>query len=100
MIPHHQGALDMCKVLLDELTCTEWANIGNLDGMVHFCTHVRREQEWELAGMKKWLDEKGYPLEMSCSTDADHSMQNGHVNGHSDHSGHANGHSAHGVQSN
>lgn len=55
MIPHHQGAVDMCEVLVLNLTCKTWENIGDLDGLIHFCNHVNKEQERELAGMREWL---------------------------------------------
>ena len=85
MVPHHQGALDMCEVLLDDLTCTPWENVEQLDGMVHLCTHIRLEQEREVAGMKNWLAGKNEELETTCEVaDEDHSSHDSHAH-HDDH---------------
>ena len=55
MIPHHQGAVDMCEALVIKLACKTWGDLGDLEGMVHFCNHVNLEQKRELAIMQKWL---------------------------------------------
>ena len=40
------GLEAMCDVLLDELSCV---TDGGMDGLVHFCQHVKSEQEREAA---------------------------------------------------
>ena len=57
MIPHHVGAVDMCKVLLEDLTCTDRSDIDNLEGLVHFCNHIELEQIIEVGGMRTWLEQ-------------------------------------------
>jgi uncharacterized protein (DUF305 family) len=50
MIPHHQGAIDMAKVALQNAKdeqIREWANT------------IIREQEREIAEMQAWLKKKG-----------------------------------------
>merc|ERR1712176_1330986 len=37
MVPHHQGAVEMCHVLLQANSMTD-------SGLVHFCEHVIAEQ--------------------------------------------------------
>jgi uncharacterized protein (DUF305 family) len=87
MVPHHQGALDMCDVLINDLTCAEWANLQDLDGLIHFCAHVRLEQEREIAGMTRWLEAKGEPLETECPVyEATSVDQSNDGEGHSMHS--------------
>merc|ERR1712124_89012 len=76
MIPHHQGALDMCEVLMGNLTCKDSEDLGALDGIVHFCNHVRVEQEWELAGMRKWLAARGQGEQATCKSS--HATSNKH----------------------
>ena len=60
MIPHHQGAVDMCDILRGPLWCSVKGNLT--DGLEHFCNHVKQEQERELAGMNAWLDKRGNAL--------------------------------------
>jgi uncharacterized protein (DUF305 family) len=51
MIPHHQGAIDMAKVALEnskDEQIRKWA------------TAVIREQEREIAEMQDWLKKKGF----------------------------------------
>ncbi len=51
MIPHHQGAIDMAKVALQNAKdeqIRKWA------------TDVIREQEREIAEMQNWLQKKGF----------------------------------------
>ncbi|CAE8714208.1 unnamed protein product [Polarella glacialis] len=62
MIPHHQGAVDMCDILTMDLACTA---SGDLDGMVTLCSHVRREQTKEIAGMTRWLGSRA--VEARCA---------------------------------
>merc|ERR1719265_2823113 len=67
MIPHHQGAVDMCEVLVEQLMCKTWEDIGDLDGLVHFCNHVRLEQDRELVVMRSWLSEKQMAEHTACN---------------------------------
>ncbi|CAE8679380.1 unnamed protein product [Polarella glacialis] len=62
MIPHHQGAVDMCDILTMDLACTA---SGDLDGMVTLCSHVRREQTKEVAGMTAWWGSRA--VEAKCA---------------------------------
>lgn len=48
MIPHHQGAVDMAKLLLEDKTIT------NTD-LVGFAKSIIKAQESEIATMKTWL---------------------------------------------
>jgi len=66
MLPHHAGALDMCAVLL-ELECVTMEDVAALEGMVHFCNHVEREQVRESDGMKSWLTENNHAVEAKCA---------------------------------
>ena len=50
----------MCRVLRDDLWC-HIEDAALKDGLVHFCLHVEREQELELAVMQGWLRAKGKP---------------------------------------
>ncbi|CAE8583389.1 unnamed protein product [Polarella glacialis] len=61
MIPHHQGAVDMCDILTMDLACTA---SGDLDGMVALCSHLRIEQTKEIAGMTSWLGSRA--VEAKC----------------------------------
>lgn len=66
MIPHHRGALEMCKVLVEKLSCMKvWDPIA-LDGLVHFCNHVRMEQNREINGLNVWLKAKGLAEKTTC----------------------------------
>lgn len=47
----------MCEALLKHLMCPETQDMG---GLVHFCGHVRLEQEREVTGMQTWLEEHGH----------------------------------------
>jgi uncharacterized protein (DUF305 family) len=67
MIPHHEGATDMCDVLVKKLSCEE---NGGLSGLVHFCQHVRFEQEFQLAEMRQWLAERGFMEVVPCVVDS------------------------------
>jgi len=64
MIPHHRGAMEMCRVLLEELSCEE---DGALSGLVHFCSHVGRDQESEVQGLLKYLSDKGMAEKAPCT---------------------------------
>lgn len=89
MIPHHAGALAMCDVLM-ELQCVEYEDVSALDGMVHFCNHVKREQEIEMAGMGQWLAEHNMPAEAPCEEEEEEEESTGHGDhgDHGDHGGH------------
>ena len=65
MIPHHIGAKHMCDGLLN-LTCAEIDSIDSLDGLVHLCNHIDYEQQIEVGGMLKWLEERGLEAEAPC----------------------------------
>ncbi|CAB9519826.1 Domain of unknown function (DUF305) [Seminavis robusta] len=69
MIPHHMGAVDMCDGLLQNLTCTVIEETDNLEGLVHFCNHVKLEQEIEVGGMRRWLQLQGLAELASCGSD-------------------------------
>ena len=43
---------------VEQLTCAPWYDLGGLQGMVDFCTHVKVEQQREVAGMTAWLQVK------------------------------------------
>lgn len=66
MIPHHNGAVDMCQGLIQDLTCTPIEDIDNLEGMVHFCNHIQLEQDIEVTGMRKWLAERNLTEVAPC----------------------------------
>lgn len=66
MIPHHEAAVEMCRILIEDLTCTEVSDIDNLDGLLDFCNHVQMEQELEVGGMRLWLAEKGIDEKAPC----------------------------------
>jgi uncharacterized protein (DUF305 family) len=50
MIPHHQSAIDMAKVVLQH---------GNDEQAKKWATDVIREQEREIAEMWEWLRKRG-----------------------------------------
>jgi len=66
MIPHHRGALEMCEVLVEKLSCMKVWDPAALDGLVHFCTHVRMEQNREIEGLIAWLKAKGLAENTTC----------------------------------
>lgn len=68
MIPHHEAAMEMCDILLNDLTCTEISDIDNLDGLVHLCAHIAIEQDIEVDGMRRWLEKKGVQEKAPCPT--------------------------------
>ena len=41
-------AVEMCAVLVEKLSCSAYTELGALDGLAHFCSHVRVEQEREV----------------------------------------------------
>jgi len=59
MIPHHQGAVDMCAVLLAGTLRDAF-----LDAL---CENITRVQNAEIMWMQGWLQESGHPLGASCS---------------------------------
>ena len=54
MIPHHQGAIDMAKVVLEH---------GSDPGIRELAEGVIAAQEEEIETMKAWLTERGLPTE-------------------------------------
>jgi uncharacterized protein (DUF305 family) len=66
MIPHHLGAVDMCSILVETLMCNDFRDVGGIDGMVHFCNHVRKEQEREVFVMESWLESAGFGRREDC----------------------------------
>jgi uncharacterized protein (DUF305 family) len=50
MIPHHQGAIDMAKIVLEH---------GRDPGIRKLAEGVVREQEKEIAEMRAWLKARG-----------------------------------------
>ena len=50
MIPHHQGAIDMAKVVLQH---------GKDEQVKKWATDVIREQEREISRMEAWLKMRG-----------------------------------------
>jgi len=62
MIPHHQGAVDMC-VAVDGVQ--SWMEVG----VVHFCNHVALDQNWEVRGMRQWLQERNLNEKKACNGD-------------------------------
>ena len=54
MIPHHQGAIDMAKVVLEHGSDPEIRELA--EGVIS-------AQEEEIATMKAWLTERGLPTE-------------------------------------
>lgn len=88
MIPHHEGAVEMCDLLIEKLSCRKYTDVSELEGLVHFCNHVKREQDVQVEGMTKWLLERkkktlnaglSWP-EAECSTNA---KKNSHHHDHS-----------------
>ena len=68
MIPHHQGAVDMCEVLFD-LEDAECSKKDPLGGIAAFCEGVVREQTREIQEMKEWLQNRGLALTAPCMMD-------------------------------
>merc|ERR1712232_594108 len=58
--------MEMCSILLNDLTCTEISDIDNLDGLVHLCSHIAIEQDIEVGGMRRWLENKQIPEKAAC----------------------------------
>ena len=100
MIPHHGGALDMYRVLIEDLSCLDVWDPESLDGLVHFCNHVRLEQIREIAGMRSWLAKWNLSENTTCEG-AELGTHDGHEGTHSSRHGHRrrtgeNNHGAHG----
>jgi len=89
MIPHHIGAVDMCEGLLHNLTCTVVEDVDNLEGLVHFCNHVKLEQDIEVGGMRRWLENKNISEISTCDSEAMLMAKNNHnETGHMGNIGH------------
>jgi len=94
MIPHHNGALEMCNVLINNLTCVTWSATDELDGLVHLCRHIQLEQDLEVKGMQDWLSVKSYPAMSMCDSHDSHGDSHG---SHGDsHGSHGDSHGSHG----
>lgn len=68
MIPHHIGAVSMCDGLMNDLTCTEISDIDTLEGLGQFCSDVQLGQEFEVDGLRAWLEQKNLTELAPCST--------------------------------
>eukprot|EP00756_Hemistasia_phaeocysticola_P013030 Hpha_TRINITY_DN15246_c0_g1::TRINITY_DN15246_c0_g1_i1::g.65681::m.65681 len=66
MMPHHQGAIDMCKLLVNNMTCAGWGVPDRLDGLVHLCKDVLFWQQKEIDVMASWLAARSLPAKRPC----------------------------------
>ena len=62
MIPHHQGAIDMCKVLTN--TCGHGQTV---DGeLATLCGAITTAQTTEIATLTAWLESRSKPVAPAC----------------------------------
>jgi uncharacterized protein (DUF305 family) len=62
MIAHHQGAIDMCKVLTN--TCGHGQTVE--PGLLTLCSGITTAQTTEIATLTKWLVNRDEPTQESC----------------------------------
>lgn len=76
MIPHHQGAIDMCKILLKlgdpvdpslRVLCTGWDQAKPDSNNYDYLRGVMHTQQWEIDDMVSWLRDHGYDNGTLCS---------------------------------
>lgn len=59
MIPHHQGAIDMCGVLMKAPTAAD-------DYLTELCQNITRTQKQEIMYMTEWLKKGAHSRGASC----------------------------------